>query len=373
MQQVVRDTEKFVTMALVTLCLIILLAGCERNAYEQTNENSSNVEIHLSTSDAAMYMRPFELGSIVSGAVSLENRLFISGINGDEPLLGVVEFAVSDNGDIELSETNRIENVDGFRILGITTGGDGYFYVLLGNPNPTLFSNQISDGQLIVQKYTSSGEFLDQMEIQNWSHRSVNGLGVGEDGVIVIHGSTYASFLHWNQEKHYTKNFSDGIVLLAITQSGGNFVAEVHNALRRNTSYYLVDGYGTFSLLDAASINDYEIFPEGFNYIESLGLYFTSANLTEQIIRSVSQSELGINSLGVVTQSQGFFDGHIVNDGFRFIALCLNTGNREKLHHWNYSLAMNDIRSCLSVSRIHENILAYTIRNQEFLFFANIG
>jgi len=235
--------------------------------------------------DTGMYYTPFGVGSKVHRVVNLQNNLLISGSANDEPLLGLAQFVVTDISRIEISEIKLIDlGMINSSIHGIATGGDNYFYVLGELTNDSLNNRDSTEPsesmkQLIINKYSNDGEYIDSMIINEWHNDFIHGFAVANDGQMIIYGSIYFSVLHWNHAgiNTYNDSITNGSYILTITFVGDYFIAEIYDAVASATSYYFIDGdTGEFTRIVLNSIDKKDLVPEGFFWIEALDAYFTT-------------------------------------------------------------------------------------------------
>ena len=355
------------------LCLLSTLSACNKNMNEEQFGDNS-----LFDGDVMLYSHggkyyPFEQGNKVLSVVSSGSHLMIVGSNGDSPLLGIAEYGIESDNSVIISDTVQMNLketglVGSVAIYGITTGGDGLFYVLVGelHGERTNGINSMSSANqqmsISILRYTASGEFLERIEISEWHSDIVNGIAVGSNGEVVIHGGSYISLLNLNGDIVKTINMDRNSFVLSVSLCGESLIASVHEITNRKTRYFLINSVsGDFSEFEEASINDYGLV---------LGNWF-GVQGPDTIVRAVSLNSDGFNRLGIMSITQGLGNDYIVNDGFRFFTLNLDTGIYEKLYQWNYEL--NDIYSLKYLSRLSENVFAHTVSNGEYLIISSIS
>jgi len=361
--------------------LFLLVSACDINDQTNDYDDTSDVNNIVSISNTTDHYFPFKPGSTIRNAVRIDDSLFISGRYGNEPLLGIAHFEISEDNDINISSTTMIDiEAPKDIVYGIAAGGDGYFYVLRSVVSDDLFtninySNDVnSDSYYLIQKYSTNGELIDQMTFDIEGEDIIFGIAIGSNGEIAIYGATHVSLLQWGGEIVNSEKFNGNSYILTVVNNIKGFIISVYDTHSRITRYYTADNdTGAFSEIKSASKND-----TGITF-ESIWSWDRSENDTnssdqpsyENILQQVSFSEDGFNHLGITTKTQGFADEYIVDNGFRFFTLCLETGVYENLFRWNFN--NNDVASCLFVIRFSESILMYALNNSEYIVLRNTG
>jgi len=358
---------KKLVLLILFLTFLISLNACDN---ERNGEGLINNEDTVLVSDTTQYYYPFESGSIVRSIVSLDNNILLLGTRGDELLLGIANYEIAEDGSVSISDTSMIDigmTDAAIPVHGLAAGGDGNFYVLLSELSmdaagvANSASNLNSECYCVIQKYSDSGMFLEQMIFENL-YNDITGISIGYNGEIIIYGSSFVSLLHWNEDIVHTEVINGSRYVLSVVLNRNGFVASVHDFQSRITRFYLISTEtGAFSEIISASMYDEGYKKEKRFLNPNTDKFFNFFNPIELVYNN----EDGFNRLGIITRTQGHDYEYIVDDGFRFYTLWLDTGVYEKLYQWNYNL--NDPYSCTSVSRLSESIFAYTVSTGDYL------
>jgi len=336
------------------LLLLVSISACDRSAPNYDND----------ASDEIMQYTPFNDDSHISGVTRLHNTLLISGEQEGKAILGIIDFELLSDGSISINETDIInKGTEKAIIHGVSTDGDSYFYVL--------FSEE-SDVWHTLQKLSDKGELLDEMIITDLTNATVRGIAIGLSGEIIIYGVSFISIYTWNESVLYTKNIDSNSAVLSVVSHNNELIASIYELENRITRYYSIDvDIGSFNELSVANKNEDLLERMDWDWdVEAMGTGWAAAK-PESWLQAVSKNEDGFNRLGIDTKTQGFDNKFIVNDGFRFFSLNLDTGVYDKLFQWNDDT--NRAYTCLSVIQISNDAFIYTIHNSNHLYFAMLS
>lgn len=245
-----------------SLCLS--LAACvDQTGGERSKEtpDGNGTDTQTEWSAKTQEIDPFGPGHTVSGVARLGDRLLLCGeTEGDrsEPVLGLVSYTVESDGGVSVSETQILEfdtldGVDETLIYGITAGGDGYFYVLIGerfseyeNPDFEIgeslwLENPDYEGRYSILKFTKDGELLEQLMIRDWPYSSMEGIAVGNEGELVVYRSGHLFLMDWSGEIQNTETAGEGVYFQSVSNCGAGLIASTHETSQLKGTYYQIN------------------------------------------------------------------------------------------------------------------------------------
>lgn len=254
--------KKFSLILAIALCLS-LTACVDQNGGERSEETpvGNGADPQTEWSVKTQEIDPFGPGHTVSGAARLGDRLLLCGeTEGDrsEPILGLIRYTVENDGSVSVSETQILEfdaldGVDETMIYGITAGGDGYFYVLLGerfsiyqNPDFEIgenlwLENPDYEGRYSILKFTEDGELLEQIMIRDWPYSSIEGIAVGNEGELVLYRAGHLFLMDRNGEILNTESAGEGIYFQSVSNCGAGLIASTHETSQLKGTYYQIN------------------------------------------------------------------------------------------------------------------------------------
>jgi len=154
--------------------------------------------------------------------------------------------------------------------------------------------------------------------------------------------------------------------ILNISPINNEFVASVYEFHNQITLYYLINSEtGLLTELENAIWDDERnILPlEPFGWLVYIDKYFGYKDPNISTVNYVKDNIDGFNRLGIITSTQTIGSKLLINDGFRFTELCIETGSINALYQWNTEF--HEVNICSSVIRLSENIIAYTTKNND--------
>ncbi len=342
-------SAKRIAAMLMSILLTSGLCGCGNNTvtefeYDQEETVSQENDQILSMFREELYV--FRAGCTVKGVTRSGNTMMVYGADNGTPVLGLIEYCVDENGALDFSET-RLLNLDNpddereARIYAITTGEDGNFYVLTGELprsytiNGIGYYNDDYKGNFAVIKYASTGEFINSYKIDNWPSGDVAGLVAAKDGML-IYGSSYVSFISWEENSISTELFdAENIITAASLTSEGPIVSS-YNFSQAKAHYYSCD------------------------------------------ILNGSMAELKVSSVGEGTETetgnwsvcQGLSGEYLLNSGTTFVSCSFKDERYMQIFQWDYG--RTPLNDCNYVSRISEYGFACAISGTEYLLITGM-
>ena len=256
-------------------CVLCLsLAACGGGSGERSETLGGDGEsLAVTWSSHVQECTPFEDGYVVSGVARLGNNLLFYGEpktgNGEtdaaestpapsQPVLGLAGYSVGNDGRVSLSDTEMLaldepDAADEAMIHAIAAGGDGYFYVLTGEPfgiyeNPDFeigaelfLENPDYAGRYSILQYREDGAFVERIRLRDWPYNSVEGIAVDSGGEIALYASGYISFLDRTGAVLQTEEVEDGRWVQSVSHCNAGLIASVHETGQFKGTYYQID------------------------------------------------------------------------------------------------------------------------------------
>lgn len=182
--------------------------------------------------------RPFSgVVSLFSMARQGSSLLFL-GERGEETVLGLSGYTVLEDGRPSVSPAKELEMAplpfDGEAICyAVTAGGDGNFYLLAGNQE-----NDIST-ELVIQRYSPAGAYMDSMEIPDWKLLTVRAFSVGSSGEIVLGEDYTVCVYRWQEGLIHQEEL--GQTVYSSSLCGQGLVVSTYSERDWAAPYLLVD------------------------------------------------------------------------------------------------------------------------------------
>lgn len=333
------------TLALfLTICVLFSLSACGKGSPEAEQISPETMETGLTAKpDAAaatelvLYSQkeyPLPGGCSVQGVARVGNRLMLYGYQNKVPILGLVDYQLTEDGTPLFTEAKLLPPLDAqspyyTMVLGLTAGNDGCFYVLTGEHPPLYMSggelqtNDNYQGKTAVLKYSPEGECLDSMEL-DWPWDSRYGIAVDEDSRVYITGQDYVASFLWQSDMVQSREFSDGNVCsISMTSMGA-----VLSVWEKDFKYYLMESPEQMREL---TLNN----PCDFPTLET----------------------------GNLTMCQGLNGEYIISANSEFLACDIESNTTQDLYQWDYT---DYPGGCQYACRLAENFLSCTV-GEDFL------
>lgn len=174
---------------------------------------------------------PFPGGYKAADIARIDNHLLIMGRNENSYTLVIADYSFREDGTVSFSDPKSVKtqnkNDDGFpNIYNITSGGDGYYYLMSADYKDNIFDN------IKIERLSASGEILGETLVTDWPLDDyIKDFKVTENGNIVINGYNIAGVLPWQ-----------GTNLAAVTvNTNGNYI--VSSSLTKEGVVFSAGGY----------------------------------------------------------------------------------------------------------------------------------
>lgn len=212
----------------------------EEELTPMVEDNSRVLSVRVESREEAY---PFPAGTSIKSLSRVGSRLLLLAEKEDITYLGLYEYALAEDGKPSLSEVKEVQIAElsyGEEAIhyAVTAGGDGNFYLLNGN------NVNNSSTMLSIQKYSSSGEYIECMEVPNWELMTVDAFGVGTNGEVVLAADSTVCVYRWMDQ--LLKRSSGDFIVYSCSLSGAGLVI---------STFSLTDHLGHYSLVDSVSGN----------------------------------------------------------------------------------------------------------------------
>lgn len=305
-------------------------------------ENELNENTQLSSEDyswitSADQFYPFETEYTVNFIARIDATIMIAGArNGIENVLAIAEYTVSDTDGITISNLQYI-NLDDLKavseriIYGVSSGTDGYFYVLTGDYPINLYNssgeqviNEDFSGQYSILQYNINGVLTDKMQF-NYSSptmEDMRGIVVENQENILVYSSEDYLLLDWEKGIRFSANDKE-LQFFGIQRCNDSFVGVVFYNGNPN------HGFGAVQINESGE----------YTFFGDYG--------------------------GSLTPCQTFDDKYLFNDGECFYNFDFDTGMRTDIIRWNYG---TQLAACTMACQLNESAFAYTSYGSDALY-----
>lgn len=327
----------------VLLCLIICLSGCRHTNAEspisEDHETLPSQESELVLRAEKKYLLPG--GCSVRGVARINNTIMLYGYQNGVPVLGITNYSFAEDTTINFSETKLFpldkESPYYSTVLGITAGMDGFFYILAGEYPPEYmiggnsFSNPDYQGKTAIIQCSSSGEFLDKMELSHWHEDNRFGIAVDTKSRVYIMGESDVASFSWGSEEVTICELCSDSYVCSISATAKGVVLCAYE--RDSARYYLMEK------------------PDG---------------LTE--LQLNNPSNVPTIEVGNMSMCQGLNGEYIVSANSQFLAFDLENKNGEVLYQWDYTAYPS---GCRYACRLSEKCFACTV-GEDYLLITHM-
>ena len=273
----------------------------EQGAANKAPDNSAPVWVRVESQEEAY---PFPEDTVIKSLARINSTLLLLAEGEETAHLGLADYTVLEDGRPTISEVKELSLApmpfEGEPILyAVTAGGDGNFYLLAGN--------NVNDAStaLVIQQYSSTGEYLASMEIPEWDLVTVSAFSVGNNEELVLAVDDTICVYRW----------LNGMV----KQSNGNYLV------------YSSSMSGSGLIVSALSMEDHR------------GHYFLVNNQTgnledlplSDVDPSGDMSTVTFRLSGSVAPCQSLGDEYLINQGNSICLLDFEKDKVEPLIEWN--------------------------------------
>lgn len=246
---------------------------------------------------------PFSAGTRIKSIARIDSTLLLLSEDRIGAYLGICEYAL-ENGRPNLTETRPLQMAElpfeGDAIhYALTAGGDGNFYLLSGN------NMNNASTILVIQKYSSTGEFIECMEISDWDLMTVDAFSVGAAGEVLLAADSTVCVYRWLGGM--LKCSSGDFLVYSSSMSGAGLVL---------STFSLTDHLGHYSLVNGET-----------GELEPLPLSDTEP--------SGDDSLLLYRVCGSVAPCQGLNGEYLINQGRSICLLDFENDSVAPLIEWN--------------------------------------
>lgn len=308
---------------LFSLIFILGLCSCGINVASETVENVENVpeETEIEATSVPTVIQdnsnpimvrvesqeeayPFPDGTSIKSLARIGSTLLLLAENEEITYLGMCEFSLAEDGRPCLSEIKEVLIAElpfeGDSIqYAVTAGGDGNFYLLNGN------NINNSSTVLAIQKYSSSGEYIECMEIPDWNMMTVDVFSIGANGEIVLAVDSTIMVYRWMD--NLLKRDSGDYLVYSSSMSGAGLIISTFSLTDHIGHYFLVDG--ETGDLEALALSDTDPSED-----KSLMLY---------------------RVCGSIVPCQSFGEEYLMNQGNSICQVDFENDTVEQLIEWN--------------------------------------
>lgn len=266
-----------------------------------TPDNSTPIWVRVESQEEAY---PFPGDTVIKSLARINSTLLLLAERKETAHLGLADYTILEDGRPTISEVKELSLApmpfEGVPILyAVTAGGDGNFYLLAGNN-----VNNASTA-LVIQQYSSTGEYLTSMEIPKWNLITVSAFSVGNNEELVLAVDDTICVYRW----------LDGLV----KQSSGNYLV------------YSSSMSGSGLIVSVLSMEDHR------------GHYFLVNNQTgdledlplSDVDPSGDMSTVTFRLSGSVAPCQSLGDEYLINQGNSICLLDFENDKVEPLIEWN--------------------------------------
>lgn len=232
---------------------------------------------------------PFSGGYIAADIARIDNHLLIMGKNENSYTLVIADYSFREDGTVSFSDPRPVKtqnkNNDGFpNIYNITSGGDGYYYLMSADYKDNVFDN------IKIERISASGETLGETPVTGWqSDDYIKDFKVTENGNIVINGYNIAGVIPWQGTSLATVTVNTNgnyIVSSALTKKGvvfsaGGYLFLFNDETLETTQLIKEPNDYSFSFTDCYGLNGEYISNNGGSFAE----YNFDTNTTSEILR----------------------------------------------------------------------------------------
>ena len=327
----------------VLLCIILCLVGCGHMNSDQPLSKDDNTIINRESEIVLRSDREYLLpgGCSVRGMARIDNSMMLYGYQNGSPVIGITNYSFMEDGTLHFAETRLLpldrESPFYSTVQGITAGMDGFFYILAGEHSPEYmiggesFSNNDYQGRTAIIRCSSSGEYLDKMELSHWHDENRNGIVVDSKSRVYIMGDNDVSSFSWGSEEVTICELnSDSFVCSMSATAQGVVIC----AYERDTArYFLMEN------------------PD---------------RLTE--LRLNNPCNVPTIEVGNMTMCQGLDGEYIVSANSRFLAVDLDNNSSKELYQWDYTSYPS---GCRYACRLAEKCFACTV-GEDYLLVTGI-
>lgn len=264
-------------------------------------DNSKPVSVRVESREEAY---PFPTGTSIKSLARVGSRLLLLAEKEEAAYLGLCEYALTEDEKPSLSEVKEVQIAElpyGEEAIhyAVTAGGDGSFYLLIGN------NVNNSSTMLSIQEYSSTGEYIECMEIPDWGLMTVDAFGVGANGEVVLAADNTVCVYRWMGQ--LLKRSSGDFLVYSCSMSGAGLVI---------STFSLTDHFGHYSLADSES-----------GELEELALSTSDP--------SGDNSTLLYRVCGSIAPCQSLGEEYLINQGNSICQINFEDDTVEPLIEWN--------------------------------------
>lgn len=227
------EKRKHTTSVLVCLAWLVCLCACSKDLQKTEEDMNQAIMIQVENRETAY---PLSTECTTQSVARIDAHLLLLGEIEDSTVLGLAEYRIMQDGRPSISMAEQIQigplPFEDPIFYGVVASGDS-FYLLSGNGQ-----DQIST-ELIIQRYSSDGEYLDSMEIPEWDLLTVDVFTVGSGGELILGTDDTVCVYRWQegllQRSHHEWTLSSA----ALCKEG--IVISGYSKQTYYASYFLVD------------------------------------------------------------------------------------------------------------------------------------
>lgn len=286
------------TILIIAILSAFLGACCKEPSDENKRSCTIAVEDEMTSSknsNATMSVQfnekfyPFPGGYIASDVARIDNHLMILGHNGDSYAMAITDYNIEDDGTVNFSAPKSIDLLkqrgeDSQDMYNITSGGDGFFYLMSANYTNKTYSN------IKVSRYSVKGELLEEMPIIGWtSDDYIKDFKVTNNSNIIIHGYKIIGSIPWNETNltFVTANtngndiVSSSLIEEGVVFSAGGYLFLFNDKTMETIQLVKAPSDYSFSFTDCYGLNGEYISNNGGSFAE----YDFEADSVAEILR----------------------------------------------------------------------------------------
>lgn len=329
---------------LISLMIVVNLAGCSERQYESTETNNVfNVSQTVGSEETEeVFVReeiyPFSGGCTVSAVVRIADTLLIQGYNNEKAIFSLAKYHVDDSGYVKVHDYTelRIDESDDTcepMVLDITAGGDNNFYIMTSErPKEHSSEEEIQtspayQGRMTILCYNTEGFFLGKLVFDQWEQKSIFGILVDAEQYVTIYGQTYIASFSWDDPNN--------ISMLNIDENS----CIMTGALWKNNILFSISG--AESAYYSYNAKSREISP---------ALIYDSKGLRPSYIDGSSKCQ-GLNGELILNELLQFWE-------------CKSPENCQPIFRWNYTINFEYLPY---VCRVSEKAFICTSLEEEYL------
>lgn len=337
--------RKRLAIMLAAIIMLLPLCACGGNTEpmpaEQVAENTGNIaektEAALETPavkdgspvisvlvESREEAYPFPTGTSIKSLARVGSSLLLLAEREGSTCLGLCEYTLTEDGQPSLSEPKELQ-IAGLPYedaipYAVTAGGDGYFYLLLGN------NENGASTVLNIQKYSGSGEYIESMEVPDWNLMTVDAFAVGANRELVLAADSTVCVYRWAEQ--LLKRSSGDFIVYSCSLSGAGIII---------STFSLTDHFGHYSLVNSESGD-----------LEELALSEDDPSGDDSLLR--------YRVCGSIAPCQGLNGEYLMNSGNSICRISFEDDTVEPLIEWNPDL--NSDSEIGAACRLGENSYA---------------